>query len=316
MRVLVTGAAGFIGSHLCDALLSENIEVVGIDNFNDYYSPQRKEQNIAHFQSNPHFTLQKIDIRDRTSIDQIFKEFRPTAVAHLAAMAGVRRSVEQPALYMDVNVTGSQILLDAARHVGSVESFVFASTSSVYGKTHQIPFLESHTCDRPLQPYAASKRAVELLAHSYSLLYGLSFTSVRFFTVYGPRGRPDMMPMLLAQSISEGTEIPFYGEKMERDWTYVADIVNGIRLALKKPLGYEILNLGRGEPVKLRTFIDTIESVSGGKATLVPREKPKADVFKTFADCSKAKKMLGYEPTVSVQEGVERLWEWYTSATQ
>jgi UDP-glucuronate 4-epimerase len=311
MRVLVTGAAGFIGSNLCEALLNRGDEVWGVDDFNDYYSPHIKEKNVASLVAQKSFRLVRSDIRDRTTMQNIFQDFKPDAVAHLAAMAGVRRSVEQPQLYVDVNINGSQVILDCARKVGSVRSFVFASTSSVYGKTETVPFVETDCCSQPLQPYAATKRAIELLAYSYATLYRLSVTTVRFFTVYGPRGRPDMMPMLLATSIAQGKTIPYYGDAMARDWTFISDIVDGVVLALDKPLGYEILNLGRGQPVKLKEFIKTIEEISGGKAILSPTEKPDADVYQTFADCSKANRLLGYSPRVSVREGVERFWGWY-----
>ena len=311
MRVIVTGAAGFIGSHLCEALLARGDEVVGVDNFNDYYDPEFKRKNIKTALSDENFHLFETDIRSRDKIGALFQNFRPDAVVHLAAMAGVRRSVEQPHLYWDVNINGSQSIYDAARAVNSVKNVVFASTSSVYGMTDQIPFLETDPCTEPLQPYSASKRSIELLARTYYKLYNLPSTVVRFFTVYGPRGRPDMMPMLLANSIAHGTEIPYYGDKMERDWTYVHDIVCGLLLAVDKPLGFEIINLGRGEPVLLSSFITAMEEWSGGKANLRNAEKPAADVYRTFANIEKAARLLGYSPQVSVKEGVSSFWNWF-----
>jgi UDP-glucuronate 4-epimerase len=193
-----------------------------------------------------------------------------------------------------------------------VENFVFASTSSVYGNTRQIPFVESDPCDRPLQPYAAAKRAVEILGYTYHHLFDLDFTAIRFFTVYGPNGRPDMMAYLLADSITKGREIPLYNDgEMYRDWTFVEDITDGVVAALERPLGYEIINLGRGEPVLLNEFVQMMESLAGKQANLVNAPKLPADVVRTYADVSKARRLLDYDPQVSVEEGVARFWEWY-----
>lgn len=311
MRILVTGAAGFIGSHLCEKLLRQGHEVLGIDNFNDYYSPSAKWQNTKAMRRDPNFRLEKCDIRSYEHLAHLCGEFQPQAIAHLAAMAGVRNSVLNPRLYTEVNVNGSQNLMDIARSLPSFSNFVFASTSSVYGVTPSIPFVETDPCIAPLQPYAATKRAVELLGYTYHQLYGLNFTSTRFFTVYGPRGRPDMMPMLLAESISNGKEIPFFGEQMQRDWTFVDDIVAGLVLAIEKPLGYEVLNLGRGKPVALTEFIAEMEQIAGAKANLKQAQKPAADVYLTYADSSKAQKLLGYEPRIDVAQGVRIFWQWY-----
>jgi UDP-glucuronate 4-epimerase len=196
-----------------------------------------------------------------------------------------------------------------------VGNFVFASTSSVYGDTRQIPFIETDTCDRPLQPYAAAKRAAEILGYAYHHLYGLNFTALRFFTVYGPNGRPDMMAYLVADSITKGMEIPLYeGGEMYRDWTFVDDITNGVVAALERPLGYEIINLGRGEPVRLGDFVGVMESLAGNRAQLRPAPKLAADVVRTYADIGKARQLLGYNPQISVEEGVTRFWEWYQQA--
>jgi UDP-glucuronate 4-epimerase len=201
--------------------------------------------------------------------------------------------------------------MDAAR-ASEVGNFVFASTSSVYGATEAIPFRETDPCDMPLQPYAAAKRAAEILGYSYHYLFDLNFTAIRFFTVYGPAGRPDMMAYKLADSISKGREIPLYNRgEMYRDWTYVDDITDGVVAALDKPLGYEIINLGRGEPVLLKEFVELIESLAGGSARLRHEPKPAADVVRTYADIGKARRLLGYDPQVSVAEGVGRFWEWY-----
>ncbi|MFW5943297.1 MAG: NAD-dependent epimerase/dehydratase family protein [bacterium] len=314
MKILVTGAAGFIGSHLSQKLARRGSVVVGLDNFNDYYDPAKKRANERRLNEYDNFTMIEADIRDRQGLFDIFAQQQFDAVAHLAALAGVRNAVENPDLYVEVDYNGTQNLMDAARQEG-VGNFVFASTSSVYGATEQIPFLESDPCDRPLQPYAAAKRAAEILGYTYHYLFDLNFTAIRFFTVYGPNGRPDMMAYKLADSIRDGREIPLYnGGEMYRDWTFVGDITDGIVAALDRPLGYEVINLGRGEPVLLKEFVEIMESLAGKKANLVSKPKPLADVERTYADISKARRLLDYDPQVSVQEGVARFWEWYQQA--
>ncbi len=311
MKILVTGAAGFVGSHLSEKLLKRGYEVVGLDNFNDYYDPRKKRDNEQRLNQYEQFRMIEADIRDRKGMFDIFEREQFDAVAHLAALAGVRNAVKNPDLYVQVDYNGTQNLLDAAREQ-SLGNFVFASTSSVYGATDQIPFVETDPCDRPLQPYAAAKRAAEILGYTYHYLFGLNFTAIRFFTVYGPNGRPDMMAYKLADSICQGREIPLYnGGEMYRDWTFVDDITEGVTLALEKPLGYEIINLGRGEPVLLKEFVTIMESLAGSKANVRHEPKPLADVNRTYADISKARRLLGYNPQVSVQEGVTRFWEWY-----
>lgn len=314
MKVLVTGAAGFVGSHLAERLMHRGDSVVGVDNFNDYYDPARKRRNAEVLEREGVRVLEH-DLRDRAAMFGLFEEHAFDAVAHIAAMAGVRNSVANPALYMDVNLVATQGLMDAAREFG-VHNFVFASTSSVYGDTPNIPFQETDPCLAPPQPYAAAKRAAELLGYTYHKLYDLNFTATRFFTVYGPRGRPDMMPGLLAESLYYGKTIPLYEGEMRRDWTYIDDIVAGVVLALAKPLGYEILNIGRGEPQSLADFIAAMETVSGKRARLEPQPKLAADVYVTYADITKARKLLGFEPEVSMHTGVERFWEWYKSEQQ
>ena len=312
MTILVTGAAGFIGSHLAERLLRRGDAVVGLDNFNDYYDPARKRANEARLNAYPNFHMVEADVRDRERMFAVLAEEDVTRVAHLAAMAGVRNAMTQPDLYVNVDLNGTQNLFDAARATGRVGNFVLASTSSVYGNTQQIPFVETDPCDRPLQPYAAAKRAAEILGHAYHHLYGLNLTVVRFFTVYGPNGRPDMMAYLLADSIYKGKEIPLYdGGQMYRDWTFVEDTVSGVVAALDRPLGYEIINLGRGEPVLLSDFVALMEELSGRKANVVPAPRLAADFVRNEADISKARRLLGYDPHVSVAEGVRRFWEWY-----
>lgn len=311
MKILVTGAAGFIGSHLASKLLGRGDQVVGFDNFNDYYDVSKKRRNAAELARHPRFCMIEADLRDREAVLKLFEQEGFDAVAHLAAMAGVRNSVENPDLYVEVDYVGTQNVMDGSRNSG-VGNFVFASTSSVYGDTTQIPFVEADSCSQPLQPYAAAKRAAEMLGYTYHYLYGLNFTATRFFTVYGPNGRPDMMAYLLADSIRYGRQIPYYNNgEMWRDWTFVDDIANGLVQALDTPLGYEVLNFGRGEPVHLKKFVEFMEESAGGKANLVAKQKMAADMTRTYADISKAERLLGYKPVVSLREGVAQFWDWY-----
>ncbi|MGL4610525.1 MAG: NAD-dependent epimerase/dehydratase family protein [Trueperaceae bacterium] len=309
MKILVTGAAGFIGSHLSEMLAARGDTVIGIDNFNNYYDPAKKRRN-AKVLAQAGVNVVEADIRDRQKMFDIVESEKVDAIANIAAMAGVRNSVANPALYMDVDLVATQHLMDAAREF-KVDNFVFASTSSIYGDTPNMPFVETDPCLEPPQPYAAAKRAAELLGYTYNKLYKLNFTATRFFTVYGPRGRPDMMPYLLAESIHKGKEIPLYEGDMRRDWTFVEDIVKGVVLALDKPLGYEIINIGRGAPEPLTKFIHVMESVASKKAMLKLQPKLPADVYVTYADVSKAKRLLGFNPMISINEGVQRFWEWY-----
>jgi UDP-glucuronate 4-epimerase len=311
MKVLVSGAAGFIGSNLAEKLARRGDQVVGLDNFNDYYDPAKKRANEQRLATYANFKMIEADIRDREQMLELFEEERFEAVAHLAALAGVRPAVKYPDLYVEVDYNGSQNLMDAARF-NQIQNFVFASTSSVYGATKQIPFLETDACDRPLQPYAAAKRGVEMLGYTYHYLYDLNFTAIRFFSVYGPNGRPDMMAYLVADSATKGTQIPIYnGGQMYRDWTFVEDITDGVMAALDRPLGYEIINLGRGEPTLLKDFVRLIEDLAGNRANLIDRPKPAADVEATYADISKAATLLGYDPKISVEQGVAAFWDWY-----
>lgn len=316
MKVIVTGAAGFIGSHVAEKLARRGDEVIGLDNFNDYYDPARKRANERRLQVYPNFRMIEGDIRDRQHVFDLFEAEKFEAVAHLAAMAGVRKAIEDPELYVQVDYNGTQNLMDAARAF-RINNFVFASTSSVYGDTKQIPFVETDPCDRPLQPYAAAKRAAEILGFSYYHLFKLNFTVIRFFTVYGPHGRPDMMAYLVADSITKGKPVPLYeGGQMWRDWTFVDDITDGVIAAVDQPLGYEVLNLGRGEPVLLKDFVEVLEDLAGKDANLVATPKIAADVIRTYADISKARRLLGYKPQVSVTEGVRAFWNWYQSQVE
>jgi UDP-glucuronate 4-epimerase len=316
--ILVTGAAGFIGSHTAVALLQRGDRVVGLDNMNDYYDPARKRQNLVEIGATPgaaeRFAFVEGDIRDRAQVRDLFAKHKFTAVAHLAAMAGVRVSVEDPWLYYDTNLTGTLHLLDAANTHGK-PNFVLASTSSAYGNTQAVPFVETDSADRPLAPYPASKRAAELLGHSYHHIQGLDFTALRFFTVYGPRGRPDMLAYKILDAMRLGQSMPLYnGGQMHRDWTFVSDIVQGIVAATDRRLGYEVINIGRGEPVLLADFVRDLEALAGGRAPVTSEPMMRADVSYTYADISKARKLLGYDPKVSVGEGTRRFFDWYCQA--
>ena len=310
MKILLTGAAGFIGSHVAKRLLERGDAVVGVDNFNDYYDPSKKFANAVQFDSFEHGTLLTLDLRNHSEVEKLMDDHRFDAVVHLAAMAGVRNSVEQPSLYFDVNLTATQNLLELSRK-HEVGNFVFASTSSTYGHTRQIPFVESDACAFPLHPYSASKRAAEQVGFTYHHNYGLNFTALRLFTVYGPAGRPDMMPYLVAESIATGKPIARFRGNFQRDWTFVDDIANGIVSAADRPLGFEIVNLGRGEPVSLDQFISTLEYVAGAKADLRYVPPPLTEMWTTFADNSKAKALLGFDPVHSFEEGVRLFWDWF-----
>lgn len=316
--ILLTGAAGFIGSNTASALLNRGDVVVGVDNLNDYYDPARKHANLKEVRAaapDPEkFIFHETDIRDEDGIEALFAEHRFDAIVHLAAMAGVRASIEDPKLYLDVNLGGTLNLLQAGQRHGQ-PLFVFASTSSVYGPTELIPFIETDHADRPLAPYPASKRAAELLGHSYFHLFGQDFTALRFFTVYGPRGRPDMMAYKVLDNIFRGTEVPLYnGGQMHRDWTYVDDIVQGVVAAADRPLGYEIINLGRGEPTLLADFVRLIEEQAGRPASLIDKPMLPADIEYTNADITKARELLGYDPKTSVEDGVRKFFHWYQHA--
>jgi UDP-glucuronate 4-epimerase len=315
LKVLVTGAAGFIGSHTTQELLGRGHTVVGIDNLNDYYDPKRKLENLEEVRAGnagENFDFQKIDLRDREALAALFEAHDFGAVVNLGAMAGVRVSIEDPHLYCDVNLTGTlNLLLECVKH--KVGNFVLASTSSAYGNTEVIPFVETDPCDRPLAPYATSKRAAEMMCYTYHHLFDVNCTCLRFFTVYGPRGRPDMMAYKVLDNIFFDVPCKIYnGGEMWRDWTFVSDIANGAATAAERPLGYEIINLGRGEMVKLSDFVAYIEELTGKKSNLVSAPKMAADIDRSFADVSKARKLLDYDPKVSVNEGIERFYDWYS----
>ncbi len=309
--ILVTGGAGFIGSHVCDRLLEKGHKVICLDNFNDYYDPRIKKKNISHNLKNPNFKLEKIDITEFEELKKVFEKHNIQKIIHLAARAGVRPSIRQPDLYFDVNVKGTQNLLELSRR-NSIKTFIFGSSSSVYGNNKTIPFSEKHSTDNQISPYAASKKCGEILCNSYSKLYNLNITCLRFFTVYGPRGRPDMAPYKFTDLISKGNPIEMYGDgTSKRDYTYVADIVDGIIKSLEKNYRFEIINLGNSEPIELKKFILIIEKTLNKKAEIIQKPIPQGDVNITYADISKAKQLLQYEPKTSIEQGIKKFIEWY-----
>ena len=311
MEVLVTGGAGFIGSHLCENLLNKGFSVICVDDFNDYYNPKIKEENIKPFLKNTNFVLKKLDIRQKDKLEEIFKNNKIKKIAHLAARAGVRASMKNPELYFDVNVNGTKNLLDLAVKY-KIENFVFGSSSSVYGANKKVPFSENDNVDKQICPYAESKRKAELLCNDYNKNYGLKVTCLRFFTVYGPRGRPDMAPYKFVNSILNEKEITMFGDgTSKRDYTYVADIVDGIISALDKNLDFEIINLGDSNPIDLKRFIRIIEQETGKKAKIIQAEMQEGDISVTYADISKAKKLLNYKPKVKIEQGIRNLVNWF-----
>ncbi|GAB4210124.1 MAG: GDP-mannose 4,6-dehydratase [Roseiflexaceae bacterium] len=311
MRYLVTGGAGFIGSHVADALLARGDQVVCLDNFNSYYDPAHKRRNIAAALEQPGYTLVEADLRDAAALEQVFKTHRPEAVAHIAGMANPRYSVEHPLLYEEVNVRGSLHLFDLAGRYG-VRSMVYASTSSVYGRL-PTPWTEDLPTDRPLSPYAATKKAAELLAHTFHNHYGTPTRVVRFFTVYGPRGRPDMTPMLFVGPMQRGEPITLFngGVGVYRDWTYIDDTVAGVLAALDADLPFEVFNLGNSSPVQLSDFMAALERVTGLRAEIISKPLAESEPPTTYASIDKARRLLGFEPRTPLDQGLERFWAWY-----
>lgn len=308
---LVTGGAGFIGSHVAEKLLARGDRVVNIDNFNDYYSPERKRRNITVALDHPNYTLIDGDFRDLATLEQVFAQYRPQRIAHIGAMAGPRPSVDRPLLYEEVNVRGTLNLLELARRY-QVQGFVLASTSSVYGLA-PTPWAEDLMTDRPLSPYAATKKAAEVLAYTFHYQYQMPTRVVRFFTVYGPRGRPDMTPFLFVDAMVKDKPITLFngGREIYRDWTYVDDVVAGVVAALDADLDFEIFNLGNSSPIQVCDFVALLEQITGRRAQIEARPLPSADPSITYADVSKARRLLGYNPQVAVEEGLARFWAWY-----
>jgi len=308
--ILVTGAAGFIGSHLCEALLGRGLRVIGVDSFDSFYDPAVKRRNVSALLAKPEFHLVEGDIRDNDAVEQAFGR-GVDAVVHLAARAGVRPSIEDPLLYQDVNVCGTCMLLEAARRHG-LKRFIFGSSSSVYGNNEKVPFAEADPVDHPISPYAATKKAGELLCHTYHHLFGLNVTCLRFFTVYGARQRPDLAIHKFTRLIEAGKPIPVFGDgSMMRDHTYVDDIIAGILAAIDRCDGYRIYNLGESQPVSLRDLIAAIERALGKNAVINRLPLQPGDVDKTFADLTRARAELGFRPTMNLEEGLQRFVAWF-----
>lgn len=309
-RYLVTGAAGFIASKVCELLLADGHEVVGVDNLNDAYDVRLKEWRLKRLEGRKGFTFDRSDIADKAAVARLFERGGYDGVINLAARAGVRQSVENPWVYIETNETGTLNLLEACRTDG-VKKFVLASTSSLYGADHPQPYTETLDTNRPLSPYAASKKGAEVMCHTYHYLYGLDVTIVRYFTVYGPAGRPDMSLFRFVQWIREGREVLVYGDgSQSRDFTFVEDIARGTIAALK-PVGYEIINLGGDEPVVLSDAIRLVEELTGRQARLKHVPRHPADVLATWADVSKAERLLGWRPQYDFRKGVGALVDWY-----
>lgn len=311
--ILITGGAGFIGSHLLDALMKDdNNRVVIIDNFNDFYHPAIKDANIAHHARGENFALYKADITDAASMKEIFASHNFDCVVHLAARAGVRPSLENPLAYEETNVRGTYVLLEAAR-INNVPQFVFGSSSSIYGINTKIPFSEDDHVWQTISPYAATKLAGEAACHTYSYLYGMRVVCLRFFTVYGARQRPDLAIHKFARLIEEEKPIPVFGEgTTRRDYTYIDDIIAGMVAAMNYQASqFEVINLGESQTVELRYLIELIEKALGKRAIIDRKPLQAGDVPITFADVSKARRLLGYDPQTKIEDGIRRFIEWF-----
>ena len=309
--ILVTGGAGFIGSHLVEALLREGREVVVLDNFDSFYNPAVKRKNVEPFAGQPGFALVEGDIRDEKKVDALFAARPISAVVHLAARAGVRPSIEQPVLYSDVNLNGTVVLLEACRR-HNVGKFIFGSSSSVYGNNRKVPFSEKDDVEMPVSPYAATKRGGELLCATYHALYRLNVFCLRFFTVYGPRQRPEMAIHKFTRLIDRSVPLPRFGDgSTSRDYTFIGDIIAGVTRAVERVQGYEIINLGGSRITRLQDLIALLEARLGKKAVVEAQPDQPGDVVTTWADIAKAQRLLGYSPEVSIEEGLDQFVEWY-----
>lgn len=308
--VLVTGAAGFIGSTLVDGLLADGKEVVGFDSFDPFYPEAEKLRNLEAASKSSSFRLVRGDIRDADLVGDLLSETSFDSIVHLAALAGVRPSLERPSAYADVNVNGTSILLEAAVRSGAPR-FVFASSSSVYGERESGPFLETDRVDLPISPYAATKKSAELVCHAFHSAHGLDVTCVRFFTAYGPRQRPDLAIRRFAERMLRGEPIPIYGDgSAVRDFTYVGDVVDGLIRAVDTSLGYAILNFGAGRAISVLEMIEHLENALGTTADKAFQEPQVGDVSRTLADITAARKALGYDPRVGFEEGIELFAAW------
>jgi len=308
--ILVTGGAGFIGSHLCEYLLKMNLRVVCVDNFNSFYDPEIKERNLSSVKNNKEFSLFRADIRNRDELADILKESKPELIIHLAAMPGVRPSIENPFLFFDVNVTGTLVVLETMRSLG-INKMIFASSSSVYGNNSKVPFSESDPVENQISPYASSKRACELLCYTYHSLYKFDIFCLRFFTVYGPRQRPDLAIHKFTSRILENKPIQVFGDgNTSRDYTYISDIIQGIHNAVTRLKGFNIYNLGESRTISLSNMIGTLENALGMKAVKEFLPPQPGDVERTFADISKARNELDYNPVFDFKKGIEEFVRW------
>ncbi|MDH4127779.1 MAG: GDP-mannose 4,6-dehydratase [Spirochaetota bacterium] len=317
MNILVTGGAGFIGSHLCEKLSEKGIhQIFCLDNFNDFYDPNIKRQNIDNLLNKNHFTLFESDITDYDKLEMIFSKYSFDVIIHLAAMAGVRPSIENPLLYTNVNINGTNHLLELAKEF-KISNFIFGSSSSVYGENEKIPFSEDDNVDYPISPYAATKKTGELLCHTYYHLHKINITCLRFFTVYGPRQRPDLAIHKFTRLISEGVAIPFFGDgSTKRDYTYVDDIIDGVIksidwLTVKTEPVYSIFNLGESQTVTLNQLVALIEKALDQKAIIKQLPNQPGDVPITYANIDKAVKYLGYNPKTKIEEGIPKFVKWF-----
>jgi UDP-glucuronate 4-epimerase len=312
--IVVTGAAGFIGSHLCERLVGEGKKVIGIDNFADFYAREVKQGNLTErLLGEKLFQFEETDIRDRLAVNSIVQQSKPEVIVHLAAMAGVRPSIENPGLYTEVNLDGTVRLLDAAV-AGGVKKFIFASSSSVYGNNQKVPFAEADPVDHPISPYAATKRGGELICHSYWHLYQMPIACLRFFTVFGPRQRPDLAIAKFFRLLDQGKPIPLFGDgTTSRDYTYIDDIIEGVCAAIERIDGYRIYNLGGNHPVTLAELLAAIEETTGIQAKIERQPMQPGDVDRTYADLTRSSSELDYQPKTSLRAGLANQWQWYCS---
>lgn len=311
LNIFVTGAAGFIGSHLCEFLWERGHNLTALDSFNDYYDPRIKRSNIAKLFRQPRYELIDGDILDERLLSSIFQKHSFDAIIHMAARAGVRPSIAQPILYEKVNMIGTMNLLEIA-HQHRVPKFIFGSSSSVYGENRKVPFSEDDPIDNPISPYAATKKSGELMCYTYHHLYGIAVSCLRFFTVYGPRQRPDMAIHKFTNLIATGQKVPMYGDgTSKRDYTYITDIIDGIWLALENCASYHIYNLGESKTIELRELVNLIQKNLGIEAKIEKLPIQPGDVPITYADISRANRELGYNPQVTIAAGIEKFVDWY-----
>jgi UDP-glucuronate 4-epimerase len=314
MKTIVTGGAGFIGSHLVDRLLADGNEVIVVDNFDPFYDRATKESNLALALANPRCRLVELDIRDAQGVEALVHSSRPDVIAHLAARAGVRPSIADPRGYADVNIMGTVVWLEAASRLMPRPRFIYATSSSVYGNRAEGPFRETDSVDLPVSPYAASKKACELLAHTFHHLHGLPVTGLRFFTAFGPRNRPDLAIASFTRLIDQNRTVPMFGDgTTRRDYTYVNDLVDGIIRAIDRCTSHHLYNLGHSEPIALRDMIETIARALGKPAKIELLPEQPGDVRQTFAAIDRARLELGYQPITTFEEGIRRYVEWYRS---